>query len=124
MPRTLAVGIDLVQVSRFARVMERWPALLHRMFTAAELGACPPSVGRDERLAARFAAKEATFKALGHGWPDVPYHDVEVLSDPAPTVHLRGRAAELAGSRRCAVSLAHTGDLAIAEVVLAEHGVA
>lgn len=120
MGRRLAVGIDLVQVPRFTRAVQRWPALLHRMFTDAEIDTCMSSSNRHERLAARFAAKEAAFKALGHGWPEIAYRDVEVLTDPAPTLRLRGRAEELAGPRASAVSLSHAGGFAIAEVVFAD----
>lgn len=119
MGRGLAVGVDLVQVPRFASLLERWPALLQRVFTDAEIDSVRSSSNRLERLAARFAAKEATFKALGHGWPEIAYRDVEVLTDPAPTLRLSGRAEELAGARASAVSLAHSGGFAIAEVVFA-----
>jgi holo-[acyl-carrier protein] synthase len=120
MPSPVSVGIDLVEVERFARVVRDKPRLLDRMFTANELATCLASRNANDRLAGRFAAKEATFKALGSGWPSVPYHDVEIISAPngAPTLVLRRHAAALAGGRNAAVSISHTAGLAVAEVVL------
>src|SRR5439155_26756819 len=113
MSRDLATGVDLVEVERFARALQQRPRLLDRIFTEAERACC---AGDNERLAARFAAKEATFKALGEGWPLVAYHDVEVVTQDrcAPSLRLRGVASSLAGRRDVAVSLSHTAGLAVA----------
>src|SRR3989442_8642989 len=115
----MTVGIDLVEVDRFTRALRRWPRLRDRIFTDRELAACAGSHNADERLAARFAAKEATFKAVGEGWPAIAYRDVEVTTagTGAPSLCLRERAATIAGDREVAVSLAHAGGLAVAEVV-------
>lgn len=115
-----AVGIDLVEVARVAHAIRRWPGLIERVFTEDEIGTCLASRNAEERLAARFAAKEATFKALGAGWPTIGYHDVEVVTarDGAPSIRLGARAASLAAERDVAVSLAHTGGLAVAQVVV------
>lgn len=120
MPERIGVGIDVVEVSRFARAVAHRPRLLERIFTPRELQTCRSSHNADERLAARFAAKEAAFKALGSGWPEIRYGDVEVETSGAgaPTLHLQCRALTLAGQRECAVSLAHSGGIAIAEVLL------
>lgn len=120
MGRELAVGVDLVEVDRFARALGRWPGLADRVFTAGELITCLDSPNPDERMAARFAAKEAVFKALGCGWPSISYHDVEVLSldDGAPALCLTGRAAALARRRTFALSMSHDGGMAMAGVVV------
>ncbi len=113
----VGVGVDVVDVERFARSLERTPRLAERLFTAEER-----VVARPERLAARFAAKEALAKALGApaglGW-----HDAEVVSDVGgrPRLVLRGTVAEAA--RACAadswhVSLSHDAGIATAFVVL------
>ena len=108
-----AIGVDVVDVTRFSSRLKQWPRLRRVLFTDRELAVTQP-----ERLAARFAAKEAAFKALGDGWPHVGYHDVEVVaSDAAPALRLSGRAAALAGNRTLAVSLSHDGDIAMAGVV-------
>lgn len=115
-----AIGVDLVDVDRFARAIRRWPRLLERVFTTEERDACALSTNIDERLAARFALKEATFKALGNGWPAIPYHDVEIVSldDGPPAVRLSGRAETLARRRVASVSLSHDGGLAMAGIVM------
>ena len=113
----LATGVDLVDVARFERAVERRPRLLDRIFTDGERAEC---AGAGERLAARFAAKEATFKALGSGWPSIGYRDVEIVSADtgAPRVTFHGEAAHLAGRREIAVSLSHSAGLAVAQVVM------
>jgi holo-[acyl-carrier protein] synthase len=113
----LATGVDLVEVERFARAVRRQPRLLERIFTEDERACC---AGDDERLAARFAAKEATFKALGSGWPSVAYRNVEVVyrDSGAPMLRLKGAASVLTGERGVVVSLSHTAGLAVAQVVI------
>jgi len=116
----VACGVDLVAVGRVARLLESGrEGLLHAAWTEAERAACQ---GRPERLAARWAAKEATLKALGVGVDRVPMADVEVLTSDsgAPRLVLHGRAVLLAdeqGLSGWAVSLSHDGDYAIAQVV-------
>ena len=112
----LGVGIDVVDIARFAASVERTPALLAKLFTPAE-AALPV-----ESLAARFAAKEALAKALGAPG-NLEWHDAEVVSLPSgqPTMVLRGtvlaRAAELGGSTTH-LSLSHDGGIATAVLVL------
>ena len=115
----IRIGIDLVDIARLADRMERWPRLAGRLFTSAEqeyaLGKRDPA----QHFAARFAAKEAAFKALGDGWPAVSWTDVEVVSDGGrPMLHFRGRAAEMAGECTALLSLSHDAGIAIAEVLL------
>jgi holo-[acyl-carrier protein] synthase len=116
----VAVGVDLVNVERIARAMQTQPRFLERVFTENEITTCRGSAGANERFAARFAAKEATFKALGEGWPRIGYRDVEVTlaENGAPRLQLHGAARDHADRRRTAVSLSHTGGFAIAHVML------
>lgn len=120
----LSVGIDLVQISRIAESLEcHGERFLHRVFTRDEVAyalECPPRTL--ERLAARFAAKEATMKVLRIDQHAIGWRDVEVrrLSSGACELLLHGRAAELAreqGAAEFAVSLSHDGDYATAVVV-------
>ena len=124
----IGVGTDLVAVDRFAASVERWgDRLLARVFTAAErrecLGHQPLLEHAAPRLAARFAAKEAAFKALGTGWGrGVKWQEVEVVGGGslAPTLRLLGRAAEVARGqrvRRTLLSLSHERGYALAFVV-------
>jgi len=113
------VGIDAVEVARFGAALGRHPALATRLFTDDERR---DGHGDVQRLAARFAAKEATMKALGSGIGSVGWRDVEVvrLETGEPSLRLSARAAELAASRGVSgwhVSLTHTATVAIAMVV-------
>ena len=116
---TKGVGIDLVDVARFAAALERHPRLGERLFTEGERR---DAHGRPERLAARFAAKEAVLKTFGVGIWSTPWRSIEVtLSDSgAPSVVLHGGANDLAtaaGVSELHVSLSHTDELAAAFVI-------
>lgn len=121
----IAIGIDLVEVSRleevFARRGDRFRA---RVFTESEINYCESLGSKFASYAARFAAKEAVMKALGTGWSEgVGWKDIEVVSRPgfAPAIILYKRALDRMGeigASRVHVSLTHSGDLAIAQVVL------
>lgn len=116
----VATGVDLVDVRRVAAVLGRHPdRFLTRHFTPAERLDCD---GDPRRLAVRWAAKEATAKALGTGIGPIGWHEIEVEQDAAgaPRLHLVGAAldrAERAGISAWSISLSHTDDQAIAVVV-------
>jgi holo-[acyl-carrier protein] synthase len=121
----VGIGVDLVSLPRFAELMEqRGDAAVRRFYTPAEAERCRQSKSALESFAARFAAKEAFFKALGTGWGiGGAWTEVEVVSAPsgAPSLRLTGRAAELAGARgvrNVHVSLTHSDHDAMAFVVL------
>ena len=113
------VGIDLLDVERLERALERRPRLAERLFTDAERAYAAARARPGLHLAARFCAKEAVAKALGlTGWS---FRDVEVVAtDAAPEVRLSGavaaRAAELGGE--LAISLTHTDEVAGAVAIL------
>ncbi|HUH64334.1 MAG TPA: holo-ACP synthase [Terracidiphilus sp.] len=118
-------GIDIIEVSRIEKVVERYGArFLDRVYTAAEQAYCLGKRNGAESLAARFAAKEAAAKALGTGISQgVSWSEIEVIRDPRgkPGLRLHGRAGEFAarlGVANVALSLTHTGQLAVASVVL------
>lgn len=116
----LAVGVDLIEISRIERVVQRHgQRFLGRVFTPGELDY---AAGRPSALATRWAAKEATAKALGTGIGAVRFSEIEVVCDNCgkPELHLHGEAARLAAERglHCfAVSLSHAGGCALATVV-------
>lgn len=122
---TIAVGLDLASVDQVAASL-RGPhrqRYLARIYTEGELADCLTANGLDpERLAARFAAKEATLKALSIGDAAIPLRAIEVVCDSSGTMRLRlhGRAAATAaaaGLVDLAVSLTHDSRLAAAVVV-------
>ena len=115
----VGVGIDVVDVPRFEIVLGRRPRIVERLFTEGEQR---DARGKAERLAARFAAKEAVMKSLGVGAGSVPWKSIEVKRAPsgAPSVMLHGAAAELAAARGAdefAISLTHTAMTSAAFVV-------
>ena len=120
----VGIGIDILSVARMARAIERGQErLLERLFTPGEQ-ADAGGVRTSERLAARFAAKEAALKALGTGWSmGIAWRDVEVVSAPSgqPALRITGRAAERArelGVTRSHVSLSHQDGMVAALVIL------
>ncbi len=124
----VGIGIDLVETPRIAEALERHGTrFLKRLFTQGEIAYCEKFKNRAERYAARFAAKEAAFKALGTGWREgVRWLDVEVthLASGKPELVLSGRAKELADEMdvtRTAVSISHSDRYVVAEVVFENH---
>ena len=121
----VGTGIDIVEVARIAAAIERFgERFLDRVFTADEIRYCRSKQNTMERFAARFAAKEAAFKAIGTGWSQgVAWKEIEVGREPGgrPTLAYSGKAAEFAaklGARRVSLSISHTAEEAIAHVIL------
>jgi holo-[acyl-carrier protein] synthase len=120
----LTVGIDLVKVTTIeASLAEHGDHYLRRVYLPSEIEDCQGPQGLDPlRLAARFAAKEATMKVLRVGDEAVPWPSIEIRREPggAPSVHLHGPAAALAeehGIAGLALSFTHEEDYAGAVVV-------
>ena len=116
------VGVDVVDLDRFRRALERTPGLVARVFTPGERAYAAARRDPTERLAARFAAKEATMKALGVGLGAFAWREVDELRDPsgAPGLRLAGAAADLARRRGVAewkVTVTHSRLVAVAVVV-------
>jgi holo-[acyl-carrier protein] synthase len=121
----LGVGIDLVSIARVTAVLERHgDRALRRLFAPGEVGYCRSRGRPDASFAARFAAKEAFFKALGTGVSrGMAWAEVEVVSgaDGAPSLRLTGVTAAEArtrGVRHMHLSLTHTDEMAGAYVIL------
>jgi holo-[acyl-carrier protein] synthase len=118
------VGVDLVPVERVVRLVTEHPAIVDTLFTEREQAYCQGKRRRYEHLAARFAAKEAVLKAFGTGLGQrMRWTDVEVVNGVTgrPQVFLHGEVAALARRRgliELDLSLSHTADLAIAQVVV------
>jgi holo-[acyl-carrier protein] synthase len=121
----VGTGVDITEVDRIEAAVKRFgERFLKRVFTPAEVRYCLGKPNAAERLAARFAAKEAGMKAIGTGLRGgVTWQDVEVLRMPGqrPVLAFHGKAAEFAarlGCKRTHLSLSHTADQAIAHVIL------
>jgi holo-[acyl-carrier protein] synthase len=120
----LGIGVDLVHIPRIRQAIERWQErFLDRVFTADEVAYARRRRDPAEHLAARFAAKEATLKALGTGLTmGVRWREMEVrrARGGPPTLSLSGRTAAIGtarGVRALHLSLTHDGDYALAQVV-------
>lgn len=119
LPGVIGIGLDLCEVERFDHVLRRTPRLVGRVFTPTELSVAQ---GRVERLAVRWAAKEAALKALARGLFDCRLAEIEVIGgvDEPPSIRVTGRASEMCRSRGVTswmVSLSHDGPVAGAVVV-------
>src|SRR5215469_10373261 len=121
----VGTGVDITEVARIKAALVRFgDRFLKRVFTPEEVRYCMSKANSDERLAARFAAKEAAMKAIGTGLRHgVTWQDVEVVRLPGgrPELRLSGQAAEFAsrlGCKRTHLSLSHTAEQAIAHVIL------
>lgn len=115
------IGTDITHIERIKKLS---PEALDRILTERESEYCNRFQSPHERVAGRFAAKEAILKALGTGWSQgIGWQQIEILPDPsgAPQATLRGPAlARLAslGATRCRVSISHQGDYAVAFAIL------
>jgi holo-[acyl-carrier protein] synthase len=121
----IGTGVDVVEITRFRKVMERLKdRFIQKLFTAGEQQFCLGHRDPVPHFAARFAAKEALFKALGTGWArGVTWLDVEVLRERqgAPALLLHGEAEKLStgkGAHKVHLSLSHTDNWAVATVIL------
>ncbi len=121
----IGTGVDLVEIERLRKVLEKLKdRFVHRVFTAQEQQYCSAHRDPAPHFAARFAAKEALFKALGTGWArGVTWLDVEVRRErqDAPILRLSGEALRLSesmGAHKIHLSLSHSDQWAIAMVIL------
>ena len=121
----VGTGIDIAEVPRIQESIARFgDRFLRRIYTEGEIRYCDSKANRAERYAARFAAKEAGAKALGTGISrGVTWIEFQVARQPGgrPVLELRGRAALLArelGVKTISLSLTHTGNLAMATVMM------
>jgi holo-[acyl-carrier protein] synthase len=125
----VGTGIDIIETARFEEALRKHgERFSKRVCTSAEIAYCEKFKNPAERLAARFAAKEAAFKALGTGWGEgLRWVDVEIThaASGKPELILRGRAEEIARRlrvTRTAVSISHSDRYAIAQVIFESDG--
>jgi holo-[acyl-carrier protein] synthase len=120
----VGIGVDIAEVARIRGAIERrGEAFLRRIYTPGEIAYCKRFKNKFERYAGRFAVKEAAMKALGTGWSHgVRWVDLEVIREKSgrPTLAIRGEAGEIAarlGVKNIAVSITHTEEQALAQVI-------
>ncbi len=116
-----SIGIDIVEIDRIEKLLENYSdKFLKRIFTVHEIDYCSRKKNRGS-YAARFATKEAVFKATGYGLgKGITWKDVEVTNDEKgkPEVHLYGKTAEILKDKSVYLSITHSRDAAIAMVVV------
>jgi holo-[acyl-carrier protein] synthase len=118
------IGTDIIEVKRIKKLIEKNTRFRDRVFTQREIQYCEPKKNRVHSYAARFAAKEAFFKALGTGWrKGVTFKDVEVINQPSgkPELVLHGKSKEMAKKyhiKNIQISLSHVNELAHSVVIL------
>jgi holo-[acyl-carrier protein] synthase len=107
------VGIDLLEIDRLERALQRHPRLAERIFSESERRYAAARARPARHLAARFAAKEAVVKALGLSG-GFGLHEIEIVAGEPPSVRLSGRAAAAAAGDAVSISLTHSRDFAAA----------
>ena len=125
----VGTGVDIMETSRVEVALQKHgERFARRVCTPAEIAYCEKFKNSAERFAARFAAKEAAFKALWTGWSQgVRWVDVEITHAESgkPELILRGQAEEIArrlGVVRTAVSISHAGRFVVAQVLFESNG--
>lgn len=109
------IGIDIIEIDRIKSSVEKYgDHFLNKIYTATELEYCMSKGNRYQHLAARFAAKEAVFKALSTGWSkDVGWQDIEIYNEPngMPLVKLKGDLNSfLSNGKQLKISMSHSRD--------------
>ena len=116
------VGLDLIEIDRIRRALDRYPGFRERCFTAAERAYCDSRPNPAQSYAGRFAGKEAVGKALGFGVARAfAWTDIEIAGRPKPSVRLSGRVdawAARVGAARFDLSMTHSRELAAAVCVV------
>jgi holo-[acyl-carrier protein] synthase len=120
----VGLGLDIAEIDRIEAAITRHGApILERLYTPAEVAYCESHRNKFERYAGRFAAKEAAMKALGTGWRrGVRWRDIEVIRERSgkPSLALKGAAKRIAeglGVKNISITITHSGNLALAEVI-------
>ena len=120
-----SIGIDIIEVYRIRETISRTPRFAERVFTKRERDYCEAKgAASAQSYAARFAAKEAFLKALKTGWRGkITWHEIEIRSDEngVPTLEIEGEAKNILanlGANKIHLSLSHTTEHAVAQVIL------
>jgi holo-[acyl-carrier protein] synthase len=120
----MTVGLDLIEIDRVQRALERYPRFRERCFTAEERAYCDARPNPAQHYAARFAGKEAVGKALGYGVARAfAWQDVEISGRPKPSVRLSGRVdawSRRVGAGAIDLSMTHSKGLAAAVCVVTD----
>ncbi len=119
------IGIDILEVERLEKQISKVnEGFLQRVFTEVEISYCEQKRNKSQHYSARFAAKEAFFKAIGTGWRHgLKWQDIEILNDELgkPGILLRGKAKTFIEEKKIKnihLSISHVKEIAVAVVIL------
>lgn len=116
------IGVDIIEIARIRAIIdEQGERFLTKVFTPAEIRYCSAKHNPAQHFAARFAAKEATSKALATGWAgDFRWKEVELENEPSgrPVLAFHGPLAEHLGQAKAHVSLSHSDSHVVATVII------
>lgn len=121
---TKGVGIDIVEVERIAKSIEKENGFRELVFSQQEIAYCELKMNKYQHYAVRFAAKEAFFKAIGTGWSNgTAFNEIEIYNEPngKPALHLLGETANTLQEiqpQNILVSLSHISTMATAVVII------
>lgn len=118
--RIIGLGVDLADIERVERVLEKYPRFADRCFTEHEKEYAFRFAKPARRLAARFAGKEAVMKSMGTGWRRIRWTDIEITGGGKPTVRMFGNALDRAstlGITEVLVTITHTDHSALVMAV-------
>jgi holo-[acyl-carrier protein] synthase len=123
--RIIGLGVDLADVDRVRRVLDKYPRFAERCFTDHEREYAFRFAHPARRLAARFAGKEAVMKSMGTGWRRIGWTEIEITGGGKPTVRLSGNAlrrADRLGVSEVMITITHTDTTALVmAVAVGEH---
>lgn len=117
------IGTDIVEINRISDILSKQDRFIYKIFTEEEIRILRSRNMRPEFVAGRFAAKEAVSKALGTGFREFSFQDIEVINNELgkPEVKLYGKAEQIAGANgkyNLQLSISHGRDAAIAYAIL------
>jgi holo-[acyl-carrier protein] synthase len=115
------IGIDIVEIKRIKKVIEKDNKFIEKIFTQKEIDYCEKKFRKEQHYGARFAAKESFFKALGTGWRDgMKWKDISIRNDKLgkPKVELHGETFKKIKYKQIHLSISHTKEYAIAYVII------
>jgi holo-[acyl-carrier protein] synthase len=123
--RIIGLGVDLADIDRVGRVLDKYPRFAERCFTDHEREYAFRFAHPARRLAARFAGKEAVMKSMGTGWRRIGWTEIEITGGGKPTVRLSGNArrrAERLGISEVMITITHTDNTALVmAIAVGEH---
>lgn len=123
----LGLGIDIIEIDRIKESVDRFgDHFLKKIFTSGELLYCCEKANKYQHLAARFAAKEAVYKAIASSWqPTVGWHDIEIFNEPTglPIVKPKGKLKDfLADDKNLKISMSHSRDYVACVAIIYKNG--